>query len=79
MYKYYLYMNKYIYIYVYIHIKTGEIFSIFWVSPTVGISASPQFEVCVSIMSCGFVMTTQRDPLKELAQNDPSAARMSDH
>jgi len=28
--------------------------------------------VCVSIMSCGFVMTTQRDPLKELAQNDPS-------
>jgi len=28
--------------------------------------------VCVSVLSCGFVATTQRDPLKELAQNDPS-------
>ncbi len=30
-------------------------------------------EVCVSFLSCGFVAATLRDPLKELAQNDPSA------
>eukprot|EP00434_Breviolum_minutum_P022051 symbB.v1.2.019467.t1/scaffold1593.1/size164412/9 len=28
--------------------------------------------VCVSALSCGFVAATQRDPLKELAQNDTS-------
>ena len=36
-------------------------------------------EVCVSALSCGFVAATQRDPLKELAQNDTSATWNQSH
>lgn len=37
------------------------------------------FEVCASALSCGFVAATQRDPLKELAQNDTSATWNQSH
>ena len=33
----------------------------------------------MSALSCGFVAATQRDPLKELAQNDTSATWNQSH